>query len=135
VMALVANIVLSIVFLQFIGDPATIERTPAAGLALANSVTTLLEAALLWYLLGRRVPQLPTRRVLEMVTRACAAAAVMGAVVAAAAALMSSQHTLLIVAICGLLGAAVYFFAAQLAGVHEARSIASSIIRRVARRS
>lgn len=134
VLALAANIVLSIVFIQFIGDPATIERTPAAGLALANSVTTLLEATLLWYLLSRRVPQLPTRRVVEMIARAGAAAAAMGAVVVAVAALLASQHALVIVPACGALGTAVYFAAAQLFGVGEARSIAASVVRRVPRR-
>ncbi len=134
VLALAANIILSIVFIQFIGDPATIERTPAAGLALANSVTTLLEAVLLWYLLSRRVPQLPTRAVVEMIVRAGAAAAAMGAVVVAVAALLESQHALLIMSACGVLGTAVYFAAAQLFGVGEARSIAAAVVRRVPRR-
>ncbi|GIK29155.1 MAG: murein biosynthesis integral membrane protein MurJ [Chloroflexi bacterium] len=133
VVSLVANIVLSIVFIQFVGDPSSIERTPAAGLALANSVTTLLEAALLWLLLSRRVLQLPTRRVLGMVTRSGAAALVMGAVVAAAAALLGGQRMIVIVTGCAVLGGIVYFAAAQLFGVHEARSIAASIIRRVIR--
>ena len=53
--AMIANIILSILFVQFIGDPESLERGPFAGLALANALTTLVEALVLWYLLRRRI--------------------------------------------------------------------------------
>jgi putative peptidoglycan lipid II flippase len=55
VASLVSNIVLSLILVNFIGDPNSLERGPFAGLALANSVTTLLEALALWWLLRRRI--------------------------------------------------------------------------------
>jgi len=44
VISLLTNIVLSMVFIRFIGDPKQLAAGPFAGLALANSVTTLVEA-------------------------------------------------------------------------------------------
>lgn len=53
--SMVANIVLSLIFIRFIGDPTTLINGAFLGLALANSLTTLVEAASLWLLLRRRL--------------------------------------------------------------------------------
>ena len=42
-------------FIQFIGDPDRLERGAFAGLALANALTTTVEAMILLYLLHRRI--------------------------------------------------------------------------------
>src|SRR5690606_3870082 len=47
--SMIANIILSIVFIQFIGDWNSLARGPFAGLALANALTTNLEALALWW--------------------------------------------------------------------------------------
>ena len=54
-----ANIALSLVFIRFIGDPASLRAGAYTGLALANSVTTLVEAVVLWWLLRRAVAVAP----------------------------------------------------------------------------
>ncbi|MDZ4767755.1 MAG: murein biosynthesis integral membrane protein MurJ [Chloroflexota bacterium] len=51
--AMAANIVLSLIFIRFIGDADSLTNGAYVGLALANSVTTLVEAVVLWWLLRR----------------------------------------------------------------------------------
>ncbi|MYH66338.1 MAG: murein biosynthesis integral membrane protein MurJ [Chloroflexi bacterium] len=53
--AMLSNIALSLVFVQLIGDPADLARGAFAGLALANALTTLVEALALWWLMRRRL--------------------------------------------------------------------------------
>jgi putative peptidoglycan lipid II flippase len=79
--AMVSNIVLSVIFIQFIGDPDSLARGPFAGLALANSITTLVEAALLWWLLSRRIGGVNDRYVLRGAGKALVAALLMGVAV------------------------------------------------------
>ncbi|MDZ4766323.1 MAG: murein biosynthesis integral membrane protein MurJ [Chloroflexota bacterium] len=57
--AMIANIVLSLILIRFIGDPDSLTRGTFAGLALANSLTTLVEAGVLWGLLWRRLNRTP----------------------------------------------------------------------------
>ena len=56
--AMLGNIALNFVFIQFIGEPENLARGPFAGLALANAVTTIVEALALWWLLRRRLHEL-----------------------------------------------------------------------------
>ena len=58
--AMLSNIVLNLVFIQFIGDPDKLARGAFAGLALANAVTTIVEALVLWWLLRRRLAEVGT---------------------------------------------------------------------------
>lgn len=53
--AMLSNIALNVVFIQFIGQPDSLARGPFAGLALANALTTVVEALALWWLLRRRL--------------------------------------------------------------------------------
>ena len=53
--AMLGNIVLNFMFIQFIGDPDSLARGAFAGLALANALTTIVEALALWWLLRRRL--------------------------------------------------------------------------------
>ncbi len=53
--AMVTNIVLNLIFIQFIGDPNSLARGAFAGLALANALTTLVESVVLWWLISRRL--------------------------------------------------------------------------------
>ncbi len=86
--AMIANIVLSLIFVQFIGEPGNLARGPFAGLALANATTTLVEALVLWWLMRRRVGTqgsisgLNDRHVLDSLWRVSGAAAIMGLVIA-----------------------------------------------------
>ena len=53
--AMLSNIVLSLIFIQFIGNPNDLARGSFAGLALANALTTLIESLILWWIMSRRV--------------------------------------------------------------------------------
>jgi putative peptidoglycan lipid II flippase len=70
------NIILSLI----LGRPAESGGMAHAGLALANSVATLLEMIVLWVLLTRKAGGMPWREVGISVLRTLAASAVMGVV-------------------------------------------------------
>ena len=93
--SVVSNIVLSLVFVHIIGNPASLSRGPFAGLALANSLTTLLEGFTLWLLLRRRIGDLNDRSIVGGASRSLAAAVGMGeAAMARAAAKKCDQQRL-----------------------------------------
>ena len=54
-LAMLSNIALNVLFIQIIGDAGSLARGAFAGLALANAVTTIAEALILWWLLRRRL--------------------------------------------------------------------------------
>lgn len=54
VAAMLSNIALSLLFVRFIGETDSLTRGAFAGLALANALTTNVEAAFLWVLLRRK---------------------------------------------------------------------------------
>ena len=58
--AMLSNIALNLIFIQFIGDPDSLARGAFAGLALANALTTIVEALALWWLLRRRLAETGT---------------------------------------------------------------------------
>ena len=55
ILAMLSNIVLNLLFIQWIGEPDNLARGAFAGLALANALTTLVEALVLWWLMRRRL--------------------------------------------------------------------------------
>ncbi|NWF69989.1 MAG: murein biosynthesis integral membrane protein MurJ [Chloroflexi bacterium] len=132
--AMVANIVLSFALIRVIGDPNSLSRGPFAGLALANSLTTLLEAAALWLLLRRRVG-LADRYVLDGAGRALAAAGLMGLALLGLRAL-SAPYGVWVTAAAGIAGGAALFFGlALLLGVAEARTIPGVLLERLRARN
>lgn len=54
-LAMLSNIALNLIFIQIIGDPDSLARGAFAGLALANALTTIVEALALWWLIRRRL--------------------------------------------------------------------------------
>lgn len=131
--AMVSNIVLSIVFIQFMGEPGSLPRGPFAGLALANALTTLLEALALWLLLSRRVGGVRDSAVLKDAGRALLAALGMGAALLGVTTLLGDLPSWMLVAVGGSVGAAVFFLLALLLGVREARSVPLLVLRRLRR--
>lgn len=146
ILSLLSNIVLSVVFIQLIADPGAFTRTasarialpgapirllesislahgPIAGLAFANSLTTLLEAAALWFILSRRIRTLNDRVLLRHLAGSLIAAVGMGAAVYGLATLLAGASNLILVASGGMFGAAVYFMFTAALGVPEARAI------------
>jgi putative peptidoglycan lipid II flippase len=109
--AMVTNIILSIVFIQLIGDPNSLGRGPFAGLALANSLTTLLEGVVLWWLLRRRIGGINDRFVLSGALRALLAALGMGIVVWLVTAVLLVDASYLVLMLTGIGVGTVVFFA------------------------
>ncbi len=133
--AMVANIVLSLVFIRYIGEPGNLARGPFAGLALANAVTTLVEAGVLWWLMRRRVGGINDVRIASGLWRTAAAAGLMGL------AFLGIRYTLgeavniplLTLAINGAVGALVFFGVAIALRLDEATAIPKLVLRRVRR--
>jgi putative peptidoglycan lipid II flippase len=134
VMSLVANILLSIVFIQFIGDPASLAQGPFAGLALANSLTTLAEAGTLWLLLQRRIGKPKDRYLLDGILRTGAATSVMLIVILPFRLLTSDGLGMGLVGLVGAgLGAAVFFGSSMALKMEETRTVLGMILRRLKR--
>ncbi|GAP63902.1 putative peptidoglycan lipid II flippase [Ardenticatena maritima] len=76
--AMLANVLLSVVLMRIIGDPADLTRGPHAGLALANTLATTAEALALLWLLRRRMGGIEGRRLLQTTVRLSLAAVGMG---------------------------------------------------------
>lgn len=131
VAAMVSNIVLSYVFIQFIGDSGDLTRGPFAGLALANSLTTLIESAVLWWLLRRRIQGVNDSHVISGAVRTLIASIGMGVLVWLTIELLYGDSGAFITAIAGIgVGVVSFFGLAIVLGVDEARSVPRMILRR-----
>lgn len=128
--AMVSNIVLSLIFIRFIGDPDSLINGAFGGLALANALTTLVEALALWWLLRRRLGGMGSRHILDGAARALAAALVMGAALYGLARWMDGAHPLVVLAAGGIIGGAVFFGLCLLLGLEEARHLPRMLLRR-----
>jgi putative peptidoglycan lipid II flippase len=131
VVSLLSNIVLSVIFIRWIGTPGQLTTGPFAGLALANSVTTLLEALALWWLLRRRIGSIQDGRVWDSLLRTAGATGALLAVLLLARAL--AQPPLVTVLLGTGLGALVFFGAAYLLRLEEVRSVLAAVRRRLKR--
>ncbi|MDX2141352.1 MAG: murein biosynthesis integral membrane protein MurJ [Chloroflexota bacterium] len=131
--SMVSNIILSLIFIRFIGDPNDLARGAFAGLALANSVTTLVEAAVLWWLLRRRINGLRDAEVLTSVGRAALAAVGMGAAVWGVLTLLNGVSAWLQALGGGAAGVVAFFGLALLLGADEARVLPGIVLRRLRR--
>lgn len=119
IISMVSNIILSIIFIQFVGDPNALSRGAFAGLALANSVTTLLEGAALWWLMRRRIGSLRDRYILEGAGRTLLAALLMGAGVLLAAGQVGDMHYTVRLFVGGLTGIILFFVLAVILRLDE----------------
>lgn len=133
VISLLANIVLSLVFITFIGEAGSLSRGPFAGLALANSLTTLLEGLTLWWLLRRRIGSIHDAQVLRVVVRALLASIGMGIVVWVAFQVLMGSHPIIIAGGGTLAGIVTYFGLTVILGVPEAKTIPNMVLSRIRR--
>jgi putative peptidoglycan lipid II flippase len=131
VAAIVGNIALSALFIRFIGEAGNLARGPFAGLALANTLTTLVEAAALWWLLNRRMTGINDRHVLDGAARALLAAAGMGIVVWLLVGALKDYGALITAMAGGGAGVSVFFGLALLLRIDEARTIPALLLRRL----
>ncbi len=133
VASLLANIGLSVVFIQFIGQPDQLARGPFAGLALANSVTTLLEALALWWLLRRRIGDLGDRATGVTFAKTALACAALVLVLLGANALLAQVGVLAVLVVGGGVGAVVFFGVALALRLEEPRAALGMVLRRFRR--
>jgi putative peptidoglycan lipid II flippase len=131
--SMVANIVLSLIFIRFIGIEGSLPRGPFAGLALANSLTTLLEGGVLWFIMRRRIDGVNDGFVLDSVWRTSAAAAVMGVVIYIVGAVTPFRLPFAHLMVAGVLGASAFFGSAFALNIREARTVPNLIINRIRR--
>jgi putative peptidoglycan lipid II flippase len=132
ILAMVSNIVFSALLIQVIGEADNLARGRFAGLALANAVTTLVEAGLLWWVLRRRIGSIRDRHVLDGAGRALLAALLMGVVLWGLPQILPFQGILLALA-GGVIGGAVFFGAGLLLGLDEAKAVPLMLLRRFRR--
>jgi putative peptidoglycan lipid II flippase len=130
ILAMVSNIVLSVILIRVIGDPENLARGPFAGLALANAVTTLIEAVLLWWVLRRRIGAIRDAHVLAGAWRALLASVVMGGVLWWLPAVVPVEGFALAV-VGGVIGGAVFFAVSLALGLDEAKTLPRMILRRI----
>lgn len=128
--AMLLNILLNVLLIQVIGEPGSLTRGPFAGLALAMSLATAVEAGTLWLILRRRIGGLEGGRVWALVWRASAAALGMGALILALRAALGGAHVLVVAGLGLGLGVAAFFGLALLLGLEEARAVPGMILRR-----
>ena len=129
VAALLANILLSLLFIRVLGEPDSLARGPFAGLALANALTTNLEALLLWWLLRRRLGSLEERAILRSAPALLLATAGLCAVLW----LLQPLPPLWQLVGGGALGLAVFLGLGILFGLEEARALPRLIFARLRR--
>jgi len=122
--AVAINVGLSIVLSQAF---ALAGWPPHAGLALANSIATLVELGLLLGLMARRMQGLHGPKMLRSAVKSGVAAAAMAAVLWGWQAVFQEAGALIVGAGGILLGGAVYLAAALLLGAEEPRSVLSLV--------
>ena len=129
VAAMLGNLLLSLVFIRALGEPGNLARGPFAGLALANALTSNIEAVALWWLLRRRVGSLAEGELLRSAPALLAATAGMGA----ALWLWQPGAAWWPLAGSAALGAAVYVGIGYALGLKEARALPQLLLSRLRR--
>lgn len=129
--AMILNILLSFAFVALF---VRLEWMPHGGLALANSLATMLEMIVLIYLMSGRLNGLEGRRILLAFGKSAFAAAVMALALVAWTNQAINQPVWLLVIVGVVLGAGVYGIMILVLGVKEARHLLSSLVQRVRQR-
>ncbi|MCE2472649.1 MAG: murein biosynthesis integral membrane protein MurJ [Anaerolineae bacterium] len=133
--AMLSNIALNLIFIQFIGDPESLARGAFAGLALANALTTIVEALALWWLLRRRLAeQGATANIHDRAVLVSAGGSLLLSLVMAAALLIMKNAVpadSAMLALTGCVVAALIFFAGgYLFNISETRYLLAPLLRR-----
>ncbi len=133
VIAMAMNILLSIVFIRFIGDPNSLARGAFAGLGLANALTTLAEAGVLWILLRRRIGDLGDRMIVVESAKTLIASVGMGIVILLILPVLQTSSLWVQALVAGGIAAIVFFALAFILGVSSVRTVPQMILRRFRR--
>ena len=132
-LSMLSNIALSIIFIRLIGSPDSLARGPFGGLALANALTTNLEALVLWWLLRRRIGSIEDRRVLLGAGKTLGAALGMGAALLVFLMLMGDQAALMVLLLGGIAGGLVFFGLSWALRLEEVTTVPALLLKRVRR--
>ncbi len=133
--AMVSNIVLSLLFIQFIGIDGDLAQGSFAGLALANASTTLIEALFLWWLIRRRIGAngqtqgIQDSYIINGTWKAGIASLVMGGVLWGLVSVLDGG--LVIAILGGLIGGIVFFGVSIALGLDEAKAVPRMLLRRI----
>lgn len=130
--AMLSNIVFSLIFIQFIGNPDSLARGSFAGLALANASTTLVESLVLWWLISRRLGGINDRFIFTGSTKAIVASLLMGIVLFFLPNFVPVSGFPLAI-IGAIVGGLIFFGTAIMLGLDEAKAVPMMILRRFRR--
>ncbi|MBN1428405.1 MAG: murein biosynthesis integral membrane protein MurJ [Anaerolineae bacterium] len=131
--AMILNVILSLALMQVIGQPGSLVMGPFAGLALANTLATMLESIILLALIRSRIGGLEGRSMLSSVGRAGAAGAVMGIALWMLLPLIDRVGLLIGTIGAVALGGLLFWGVAWVLGSEEARLFTSLALRRLRR--
>ena len=136
--AMVSNIILNLILIQFIGDPDNLARGAFAGLALANASTTIVESLVLWWLMRRRIGDLGQITGIHdgVIIRSASGTLVLSLLMGAGLWIVTQMMPsggLMVALVGGVMGAIIFFGAGYVLNLGETRSLLSLVIRRVSR--
>lgn len=136
--AMVSNIFLNLILIQYIGDAQNLARGAFAGLALANALTTLVESLALWVLMRRRIAGLGTASGLHdgAILRSAAGSLVATLIMALGLWLLTSLHPgagWQLALIGAVMGAVIFFGVDYVFNLSETRAVLSPLWRRFSR--
>jgi putative peptidoglycan lipid II flippase len=152
VSGMILNVILSLILIQFVQGQSVpfgpmqnplrsvnlwlpgAGQGPFGGLALANSLATLIESVVLWLLLRRRLNGLDDRQVLSVAGRALIAALVMGFVVYGIAHAIGNLPPVMVLIVGAAVGMISFELLALRLNIPEARSVPETVLRRFRRR-
>lgn len=103
------------------------------GLALANALTTLIESAILWFLMSRALRGLQDRSLISFTVRVGAVSLLMGGAVYLLSQLFGSLPSIILLIVGAIFGMVVFEGLALLFRIEEARTIPLAFLRRVKR--
>lgn len=133
--AMVSNIILNLIFVQFIGDPNSLARGSFAGLALANASTTIIESLVLWWLIRRRMGNLGNiagindGMIIKSALGTTIASFIMGVALWGVTQVMSSGG-LIVAFVGGVVGAVIFFGVGYVFNLGETRGLLNPVVRR-----
>lgn len=132
--AMILNVVFSLALMRVIGRPGSLVMGPFAGLALANTLATMLETVALLVLIRPRVGGLEGRTMVASLARAGAASAVMGLALWALLPIIDRVGLLIGTLGAIALGGALFWGVAWVLGSDEARLFTGFVLRRLGRK-
>lgn len=133
IVAMIANIILSVILSQVIGNRDTLVFGAFGGLALANALTTNVEAVALWWLLRRRIGRLSDTATTGMLGKLLGATLLSALVMWAVVRQFAPPPSVGAGIVAGVMGAGVFFGMALLLRIEEARYVPNLLLRKLRR--